>query len=65
MQNTFKHQNTETQTDKIIHVHIRTCRKQISAKLRTADIFAFFPNICMYNNEKDGRKMLFAKEVNS
>ena len=35
--------NTETQTDKIIHVinHIRTCRKQISAKLRTADIFAF------------------------
>ena len=35
--------NTETQTDKIIHVidHIRTCRKQISAKLCTADIFAF------------------------
>ena len=35
--------NTETQTDKITHVinHIRTCRKQISAKLRTADIFAF------------------------
>ena len=35
--------NTETQTDKIIHVinHIRTCRKQISANLRTADIFAF------------------------
>ena len=35
--------NTETQTDKIIHVinHIRTCRKQISTKLRTADIFAF------------------------
>ena len=35
--------NTETQADKIIHVinHIRTCRKQISAKLRTADIFAF------------------------
>ena len=34
--------NTETQTDQIIHVinHIRTCRKQISAKLRTADIFA-------------------------
>ena len=35
--------NTETQADKIIHVinHIRTCRKQISAKLRNADIFAF------------------------
>ena len=30
-------------TDSIIHLinHIRTCRKQISAKLRTADIFAF------------------------
>ena len=34
--------NTETQTDKITHVinHVRTCRKKISAKLRTADIFA-------------------------
>ena len=35
--------NTETQRGKITHVinHIRTCRKQISAKLRTTDIFAF------------------------
>ena len=42
MQNTYT-KNTETQIDKIIHVinHIRTCRKQISTKLRTRDVFAF------------------------